>query len=105
MFIIWVANFTSGKKEKDTPDTSTNPMIDVYNAQPDFSKYKQNGAGETFVSNFWNQPNYGGPIADPIRRTGDEETEVIDNGLDAIMIDIHAARGQINGLFNITNVK
>lgn len=42
---------------------------------------------------------------DPIRRSGDEETEVIDNGVDSVLYNVHAGRGQINGLFNITNIK
>ena len=51
------------------------------------------------------QPNYGGPVTDPLRRSVDEETIVIDSGLKNKMNDVHAARGDINGVFDIRNVK
>ena len=104
-FIIWVVSFTTGKNGGGDTDDSTNPMIDVFNEQPDFSKYTQGGKGVIFTDNLWNQANYGGSYLDPIRRTEDEETEVIDSGVDSILYDLHASRGEINGLFNITNIK
>ena len=92
-FIIWVTSITVGKKGGSDTDDSTNPMIDVFNAQPDFSRYTMGSKNVTFTDNLWKQANYGGSYLDPIRRTGDEESEVVDNGVDSILFDVHSGRG------------
>jgi hypothetical protein len=104
-FIIWVVSFTSGNKNGDDTDDSTNPMIDVFNTEPDFTRYTAGGQSLIFNNNLWNQANYGGSFLDPIRKTEEEETEVIDSGVDTILYNLHKSRGSVNGLFNITNIK
>lgn len=104
IFIIWVLSFKA--KGGSTPeDDSTSPMLAVYAEQPDFSLYTNIQSGDKFLVDFWKQPNYGGPVYEPIRRTVDEETEVIDNGLRNVLNDVHATRGERNGLFSLRNLK
>ena len=47
-FIVWVNSITSGKHVGDDAviddgDGTTNPMIDIFNTAPDFSRYTSKG--------------------------------------------------------------
>ena len=45
-------------------------MKDVYQRQPDFTKYKLDNSGTDMRVSFWEDEYFGGPINQPIHREG-----------------------------------
>ena len=106
--LILGVTLTKGSSSDDgTPDDGVNPMLAIFASEPDFTLYKKNDKGTLFTQNLWNQPNYGGPIQESIRRSQDEGGEqiVIDNGLTERLYENYKSKGSLHGLFHIKNVK
>ena len=61
---------------------------------------------DKYVSGLWNDPYYGGPVWQPIKRTEDsgDEIVVIDNGLQNLLYEDHAARKDLSGVYKIKNI-
>jgi hypothetical protein len=96
----------SGGKGGDVPVVPTeNPMVAIYNSQPDFSKYAKGGKDQIFTTGLWTQSNYGGPVTDPIRKTTETGIVEVPNQVSNQLSIVFDNRGLINGVFKLKNLQ
>ena len=94
------------KSSDDAPDFLENPMLALYQTQPNFDDFIKDSSNTKFRDNFWRNPIYGGPITQSIMRPNPQMNDAteIPNALNNNLVEIWNSKRDIHGFYVLNKV-